>query len=706
MGESFKILKKTIIPITILFLVLCIIILPAFAVAIAYGNFKIIQNSEVSISIFMDNLKYSLTNPFWSIGEMFRLGQVMDAYINIFKIAIFVYYVPILYFMFKPKKKKPEWEKKEHGSAEWAKKGEQYKVLSKKEGILLAKDNYLPVDKRGNINVLVIGGSGSGKSASFVTPNVTNLLGSYVFTDPKGELYDKTASYFRENGYEIKVLNLIQPQNSDGFNPLLNINTDTDLDIVANTIIKGQGGATGGDEYWDNNAMLLLKAIILLLKEVGYKEEINLASCANLVRLANNSGDFNHLDIMMKELEEEKPGHKARKYYESVKLAADKAYSSILSTLQSKLGKFESIDIAALTATNTIDFKEIGDKKTALFVISPDTHTTYDFLLTIFFAQMIQALYDHADSNGGGLKVPVFFFLDEFANIGQIPDFDKKISTSRSRRISFNVILQNLDQLENLYKDSYETIMANCDTHLFLGSNSQKTAEYFSKQLGEITVWDESVSVSESKGKEEKGKSESKSTNKFSRPLMTPDEIRRLGDDECIIIEKGVKPILAQKYYYFKEPGGRVLLNYTANHNEYKVNRGPWREFDGNMRKNPEDINRELVQQFGGNEKELLGIKSDKNTKGTSKDVRNLGIEDLNNDIYSFSEDAFNLNCFRLRIISVTSSTTPGIVENSCSTPSILIDVIAYPSREDNNTLLKALPIVRPNPGSKGLNSN
>ena len=641
MEESFKILKKTIIPITILFLVLCIIILPAFAVAIAYGNFKIIQNSEVSISIFMDNLKYSLTNPFWSIGEMFRLGQVMDAYINIFKIAIFVYYVPILYFMFKPKKKKPEWEKKEHGSAEWAKKGEQYKVLSKKEGILLAKDNYLPVDKRGNINVLVIGGSGSGKSASFVTPNVTNLLGSYVFTDPKGELYDKTASYFRENGYEIKVLNLIQPQNSDGFNPLLNINTDTDLDIVANTIIKGQGGATGGDEYWDNNAMLLLKAIILLLKEVGYKEEINLASCANLVRLANNSGDFNHLDIMMKELEEEKPGHKARKYYESVKLAADKAYSSILSTLQSKLGKFESIDIAALTATNTIDFKEIGDKKTALFVISPDTHTTYDFLLTIFFAQMIQALYDHADSNGGGLKVPVFFFLDEFANIGQIPDFDKKISTSRSRRISFNVILQNLDQLENLYKDSYETIMANCDTHLFLGSNSQKTAEYFSKQLGEITVWDESVSVSESKGKEEKGKSESKSTNKFSRPLMTPDEIRRLGDDECIIIEKGVKPILAQKYYYFKEPGGRVLLNYTANHNEYKVNRGPWREFDGNMRKNPEDINRELVQQFGGNEKELLGIKSDKNTKGTSKDVRNLGIEDLNNDIYSFSEDTF-----------------------------------------------------------------
>ena len=227
MGESFKVLKKTIMPITILFLVLCIIILPAFAVAIAYGNFKIIQNSEVSISIFMDNLKYSLTNPFWSIGEMFRLGQVMDAYINIFKIAIFVYYVPILYFMFKPKKKKPEWEKKEHGSAEWDKKGEQYKVLSKKEGILLAKDNYLPVDKRGNINVLVIGGSGSGKSASFVTPNVTNLLGSYVFTDPKGELYDKTASYFRENGYEIKVLNLIQPQNSDGFNPLLNINTDT-----------------------------------------------------------------------------------------------------------------------------------------------------------------------------------------------------------------------------------------------------------------------------------------------------------------------------------------------------------------------------------------------------------------------------------------------------------------------------------------------
>jgi type IV secretion system protein VirD4 len=230
---------------------------------------------------------------------------------------------------------------------------------------------------------------------------------------------------------------------------------------------------------------MLLKALIYYLIATRPEQEQNLASCAELVRAANKSGGSNLLTDLMSQLPYD---HPARMNYKSIEIAPEKTYSSILSTLQSKLGKFDSKEIAALTSTDTIKFEDIGTKKTALYVISPDTHTAYNFLLTIFFAQLINQLYNFADDNGGKLKEPVYFILDEFANIGQIPDFDQKISTSRSRKISFSVILQNLDQLEAIYEKSYETIMGNCDTHLFLGSNSYKTLEYFSKALGNCSA--------------------------------------------------------------------------------------------------------------------------------------------------------------------------------------------------------------------------
>ena len=284
-------------------------------------------------------------------------------------------------------------------------------------------------------------GSGSGKSASYVIPNACQLLGSYVFTDPKGELYDKTAGYLKEKGYKIKVLNLVRPQKSDGYNPLLHIRNEIDVDVIANTIVKGQAVSSGSDPYWDDMAEMLLKALIYYLKAVRQPEEQNLASCAELVRAANNNGGDNLLTNLMNQLPFD---HPARMNYKSIEIAPEKTYGSILSSLQSKLGKFDSKEIAELTSTNTIDFTDIGKEKTAVYVISSDTHAAYDFLLTIFFSQMIQQLYDYADENGGALPVPTYFILDEFANIGKIPDFDKKISTSRSRKISFSVILQNL----------------------------------------------------------------------------------------------------------------------------------------------------------------------------------------------------------------------------------------------------------------------
>ena len=419
-------------------------------------------------------------------------------------------------------------------------------------------------------------GSGSGKSASYSIPNAYQCLGSYVFTDPKGELYDRTAGYLKEQGYDIKVLNLVRPQYSDGYNPLMHISSELDVDVIANTIVKGQKTDSGSDPYWDDMAEMLLKALIYYLIATRPEEEQNLASCAELVRAANKNGGSNLLSDLMSQLPYD---HPARMYYKSIEIAPEKTYSSILSSLQSKLGKFDSKEIAELTSTDTIDFEEIGNKKTAVYVISSDTHTAYDFLLTIFFSQMIQQLYDYADQNGGRLKVPTYFILDEFANIGKIPDFDKKISTSRSRGISFSVILQNIDQLEAVYEKSYETIMGNCDTHVFLGSNSYKTVEYFSKALGEKTIERDSVSINRDRQNWKTGKSVSDQV--MARALMTPDELRRLDNDLCIIFEKGIKPVKANKFYYFKHPMAKKMAALEISHNDIgEIDRGTWRKFN------------------------------------------------------------------------------------------------------------------------------
>ena len=512
-----------------------------------------------------------------SIGKIFSTPELLFVYLKNVGVYTLIYAV---FFIIGIAKSAPkhEYTDFEHGSSDWSRNGEQYAVLSNKKGIILAEDNYLPVDKRGNTNVLVVGGSGSGKSASYSIPNAYQMLGSYVFTDPKGELYDRTAGFLKQHGYEIKVLNLVKPQNSDGYNPLMHISSEIDVDVIANTIVKGQKTGDGNsDPFWDDSAEMLLKALIYYLMATRPEEEQNLASCAELVRAANSNGGNNLLTELISKLPYD---HPARMNYKSIEIAPEKTYSSILSTLQSKLGKFDSKEIAELTSTDTIKFEDIGNKKTAVYVISSDTHTAYDFLLTIFFSQMIQQLYNFADDNGGKLKVPTYFILDEFANIGRIPDFDKKISTSRSRKISFSVILQNLDQLEAIYEKSYETIIGNCDTHVFLGSNSYKTVEYFSKALGEKTIERDSTSINRDKQHHRTGTSDSDQV--MARALMTPDELRRLDNDLCIIFEKGIKPVKANKFYYFKHSYmANALAKAEISHNDIgQIDRGTWRKFN------------------------------------------------------------------------------------------------------------------------------
>ena len=557
----------------IIFAILWLFIAIVLIVPITVGyNTAVTQNGTEGLSKFVE----TITNPFSGIGQIFS-NNLLGAYLRnlgIFSIIFAIFFI-VGVARSAPKN---EFTDIEHGSSDWSRNGEQYQVLSNKKGIILAEDNYLPVDKRGNVNVLVVGGSGSGKSASYSIPNACQLLGSYVFTDPKGELYDKTAGYLKANGYDIKVLNLVKPQNSDGYNPLMHISSEIDVDVIANTIVKGQKNDTSGsDPFWDDSAEMLLKALIYYLMATRPEEEQNLASCAELVRAANSNGGSNLLSELMSKLPYD---HPARMNYKSIEIAPEKTYSSILSTLQSKLGKFDSKEIAELTSTDTINFEEIGNKKTAVYVISSDTHTAYDFLLTIFFAQMIQQLYNYADDNGGQLKIPTYFILDEFANIGRVPDFDKKISTSRSRKISFSVILQNLDQLEAIYEKSYETIIGNCDTHVFLGSNSYKTVEYFSKALGEKTIERDSISINRDRQYFKTGQSTSDQV--MARALMTPDELRRLDNDLCIIFEKGIKPVKANKFYYFKHKNMvRALEANQISHNDRgPIDRGTWRKFN------------------------------------------------------------------------------------------------------------------------------
>ena len=555
----------------ILWLILAIVFVMPITCAIFGATLKSVFDMDAFIQIFTKAVS-NIGAGFKNIVKYNLIGSYVK---NLLGFTLF--YALLMVIGLIKTMPKHRYDNIEHGSSDWSEHGEQYTILNKKQGIILSEGNYLPVNKRGNVNVLVVGGSGSGKSASYSIPNAYQMLGSYVFTDPKGELYDRTAGYLKQHGYKIKVLNLVHPQFSDGYNPLMHIASGIDVDIIANTIVKGQKSEGGGsDPFWDDSAETLLKALIYFLIATRPEEEQNLASCAELVRAANSNGGNNMLTELMSQLPYD---HPARMNYKSIEIAPEKTYSSILSTLQSKLGKFDSKEIAELTSTDTINFEEIGNEKTAVYVISSDTHTAYDFLLTIFFSQMIQQLYDFADNNGGQLKIPTYFILDEFANIGRIPDFDKKISTSRSRKISFSVILQNLDQLEAIYEKSNETIIGNCDTHLFLGSNSQKTVEYFSKALGEKTITHDSKSTSRDKQHKKTGTSNSDQI--MARALMTPDELRRMDNDLCIIFEKGLKPIKANKFYYFKHPMAKDLQALEISHNDIgEIERGNWRKYN------------------------------------------------------------------------------------------------------------------------------
>ena len=479
-------------------------------------------------------------------------GEARDLYFGQIKFLAVVVVILLIMMIYKSSSER-EYKDIEHGSGDWAKDGEEYSVLSKKEGMILAEKHYLPViptpPQAKNGNILVIGGSGSGKSASFAIPNALQMLGSYIFTDPKGELYDRTAGIYKKYGYDVHVINLADPKYSDGYNPLAHIRGTTDVDIIAKIISKKDevGGKKGSDPFWDQTSEALLKALMYYVLLNRPKEEHSLASCLALVRLGGENEGEDLMNLFMK-LPFDNP---ARRAFETIRLGSEKTFSNILVSLAAKLEAFDSEEIAALTSTNTIEFEDLAKKKSVVYFITPESHSTYDFLMNIFFSQLFQRLYEFGDKNGGSLPVPMFLILDEFANIGRIPNFERILSTCRSKKLHISIILQSIDQLMEIYDEKVtENIMANCSTHLFLGSNAQKTLETFSKQLGEKTITRDSVSRSTDKDSHTSGHSYSDQI--MGRALMTPDELRRMSKDECIILIQGMRPIKAKKYWYFK----------------------------------------------------------------------------------------------------------------------------------------------------------
>ena len=447
-----------------------------------------------------------------------------------------------------------EYEGKENGSSQWSSGAEDFKhdsngreILNKKEGFILSRRHYLGTDLKKvgiNKNVLVVGGSGSGKTACYIKPNIMQCLGSYVITDPKGELYKETSKFLEREGYDVKTFNLVNPTYSDFYNPISNICSDQDVDTLAHILVTGANkeGGGGDDPFWDNTAKMLISATIYYVLSVLPLEQQNIGSCLNIIRQGGaDSTIFEKLFI-----DDLKPEHPGRIQYESFKTAADKTMQSIVISSISKMRVFDMPAIQRITSSNSINFRNVAKRKSVIYVITSAAESTYDFVSTMFFSQMFSILYKQADDYGSRLPNQVYFLLDEFANIGQIPDFQKKLSTTRSLGISISIIVQSLDQLESLYKESYENILGNCDTQLLLGTNSQKTAEYFSKSLGQTTIKIQQKSINKDKD-EAKKQGVSISTQRQARDLMTVDEIRRLDNNKEIIMVRGLKPILAEK---------------------------------------------------------------------------------------------------------------------------------------------------------------
>ena len=446
----------------------------------------------------------------------------------------------------------------EHGSAAWATPASVNAQFAQKDSIPLTQHVRLGLDThkhRRSLNVLVIGGSGAAKTRSFVLPNILTANTNYVITDPKSEVLLATGSYLKEQGYDVRVLNLVNLEQSDGYNPFCYLRDEKDVLKLVNNLIQSTTpkGSHESDPFWTKAETALLQAIILMLFQEAPEYEQNFSMVMRVLEYAEvreeDEGHVSPLDLLFESIERRKPDSVAVRQYKVFKLAAGKTAKSILVSTAVRLAPFNLPQIQALTDHDDMDLYTLGEKKVALYAVIPDNDNTFNFLVSLLYAQAFQALYYSADQiHHGPLPRHVRFVLDEFAAM-PLPGFTRELATMRSRSISASVIIQNMAQIKELYKDSWETIPGNCDTILYLGGNESSTHKYVSEMLGKGTIDTKTHGQT-------KGKSGSYSTNfqMSGRELLTPDEVRKLDNRYALLFIRGASPVMDEKYDLMHHP--------------------------------------------------------------------------------------------------------------------------------------------------------
>lgn len=466
----------------------------------------------------------------------------------------------------------------EHGSARWGDARQICKKYSQKpysQNILLTQNFRISLDThkhRRCLNILVVGGSGAGKSRGFALPNIMQCCCSMVITDPKAELLRKTGGLLEKKGYEVRVFDLINPDTSFCYNPFEYVHDDKDVlrlisNLIQNTTPKG---SQSSDPFWEKSETALLQALMLYLLHEAPPEEQNFAMIMEMLgsaQVKEEDEDYESpLDILFDRLEMRDPDSIAVKQYHIYKQAAGKTAKSILISVGVRLAAFNLPQIAKLTNTDELDLSNMGERKVALFCCIPDADTSLNYLVGMIYSQLFQTLYYMADRvHGGALPVPVNCIMDEFPNVSLPNEFEKILATCRSRSIYCSIIIQNMSQLKALFKDSWESLVGNCDEFLYLGGNEKETHKYVSELLGKETIDINTYGQT-------KGKSGSYSTNfqQSGRELLQPDEVRMLDNQNALLFIRGERPILDAKYDLMKHPnirytedGGAGPFNYA-----------------------------------------------------------------------------------------------------------------------------------------------
>ena len=452
--------------------------------------------------------------------------------------------------------------REEHGSAKWgwaAQVNRKYADAHSTENKILTQNVAIGLDgrkHRRNLNTLVCGGSGAGKTRFFAKPNLCQANSSYVVLDPKGELLVSTGKLLEAKGYSIRVLDLINMDRSHCYNPFVYLRDDNDIQRLVTNLFKNTTpkGSQSQDPFWDQAATMLLLALVVYLHYEAPPEEQNFPMVMEMIRAGDVREDDDTyksaLDILFERLEMRNPEHIALKYYRNYHSGSGKTLKSIQITLISRLEKFNLDSLASITQNDELELWSLGEQKTAIFAVIPDNDSSFNFLVGMLYTQLFQQLYHQADFiHGGRLPVPVHFLMDEFANVALPDEFDKLLSTMRSREISVSIIIQNLAQLKALFEKQWESIVGNCDEFLYLGGNEQSTHEYVSKLLGKETIDTNTYGRS-------KGRNGSYSTNwqLAGRELMTPDEVRMLDNRYALLFIRGERPLEDFKYDILKHP--------------------------------------------------------------------------------------------------------------------------------------------------------